>query len=157
MSFMSMSKSSIRSSLFSNQRPAYMRAITAMVQPIHVIAWCSCCIGRRNSTGNRTEPVDRRRGAEAAYKLDTPGGWRSITTGLHAADIQGRARAFQSMVSAGMSVERGRRCPVLWSRKNRSRKPNIRASTAFASRALTKDRVPSLCGDHGAGILGFSR
>ena len=41
--------------------------------------------------------------AEAAHKLDAPG-LAFDTTGLHAADVQGRARAFQSMVGGGMDV-----------------------------------------------------
>ena len=43
--------------------------------------------------------------AEAAHKLDTPG-LAFDTTGLHAADVQGRARAFQSMVKADMPIEK---------------------------------------------------
>ena len=43
--------------------------------------------------------------AEAAHKLDTPG-LVFDTTGLHAADVQGRARAFQSMVGGGMEVSK---------------------------------------------------
>ena len=42
---------------------------------------------------------------EAAHKLDAPG-LAFDTTGLHAADVQGRARAFQSMVGGGMAIER---------------------------------------------------
>ena len=42
---------------------------------------------------------------DAAHKLDTPG-LAFDTTGLHAADVQGRARAFQSMVGSGMEIER---------------------------------------------------
>ena len=41
--------------------------------------------------------------AEAAHKLDTSG-LRFDTVNLHAADVQGRARAFQSMVGGGMDV-----------------------------------------------------
>ena len=43
--------------------------------------------------------------AEAALKLDTPG-LAFDTMGLHAADVQGRARAFQSMVGGGMEISR---------------------------------------------------
>ena len=43
--------------------------------------------------------------AEAAHKLDTPG-LAFDTTGLHAADISGRARAFQSMIGGGMGIEK---------------------------------------------------
>ena len=43
--------------------------------------------------------------AEAAHKLATPG-LAFDTTGLHAADVQGRARAFQSMVKADMPIEK---------------------------------------------------
>lgn len=43
--------------------------------------------------------------AEAAHKLATPG-LAFDTTGLHAADVAGRARAFQSMVGAGMEVSK---------------------------------------------------
>ena len=39
--------------------------------------------------------------AEAAYKLSTPG-LRFDTVNLHAADVQGRAWAFQSMVGGGL-------------------------------------------------------
>ena len=41
--------------------------------------------------------------AEAAHKLAAPG-LAFDTTGLHAADVQGRARAFQSLVGGGMDV-----------------------------------------------------
>ena len=47
--------------------------------------------------------------AEAALKLDTPG-LAFDTTGLHAADVQGRARAFQSMAAAAWTLPRRRRC-----------------------------------------------
>ena len=43
--------------------------------------------------------------AEAAHKLSTPG-LAFDTVNLHAADVQGRARAFQSMVGGGMAIER---------------------------------------------------
>ena len=43
--------------------------------------------------------------AEAAHKLDTPG-LAFDTVNLHAADVQGRARTFQSMVGGGMEIER---------------------------------------------------
>ena len=43
--------------------------------------------------------------AEAALKLDTPG-LAFDTTGMHAADISGRARAFQSMVGGGIEIDR---------------------------------------------------
>ena len=42
---------------------------------------------------------------EAAHKLDAPG-LAFNTDGLFAADVQGRARAFQSMVGGGMEIER---------------------------------------------------
>ena len=41
--------------------------------------------------------------AEAALKLDTPG-LAFDATGLHAADVSGRARAFQSMIGGGMDI-----------------------------------------------------
>ena len=40
---------------------------------------------------------------EAAHKLNAPG-LVFDTTGLHAADVQGRARAFQSLVGGGMDI-----------------------------------------------------
>ena len=43
--------------------------------------------------------------SEAAHKLATPG-LAFDTTGLHAADVSGRARAFQSMVGGGMPIEK---------------------------------------------------
>ena len=43
--------------------------------------------------------------AEAAHKLATPG-LAFDTMGLHAADVAGRARAFQSMVGGGMELSR---------------------------------------------------
>lgn len=43
--------------------------------------------------------------AEAAHKLAEPS-LAFDTTGLHAADVQGRARAFQSLVGGGMDIER---------------------------------------------------
>ena len=43
--------------------------------------------------------------AEAALKLDTPG-LAFDTMGLHAADVSGRARAFQSMVGGGMELSK---------------------------------------------------
>ena len=42
--------------------------------------------------------------AEAAHKLDTLA--LTDAKGLHAVDVQGRARAFQSMVCGGMEIER---------------------------------------------------
>ena len=44
-------------------------------------------------------------GAEAAHKLDTPGLAFNMTS-LYAADVAGRARAFQSLVNGGMDIER---------------------------------------------------
>ena len=43
--------------------------------------------------------------AEAEVKLDTPG-LKFDSAGLFAADVAGRARAFQSLVGGGMDVER---------------------------------------------------
>jgi len=42
---------------------------------------------------------------EAAQKLETPG-LAFDTIGLHAAVVQGRARAFQTKVNGGMEIER---------------------------------------------------
>ena len=50
--------------------------------------------------------------AEAARKLDMPG-LAFDTTGLHAADVAGRARAFQSIVGGGIEIERAAALPGL--------------------------------------------
>ena len=57
-------------------------------------------------------PVARIAAEELALKLDTPG-LRFDHSSMYASDITGRARAFGSMVKAGMDVQRAAILSVL--------------------------------------------